>query len=187
MKTSFLICLFSFLAFFGYAEKRSGINAKDLCLEQSPQEREDLKQKIQAHRVAFFTEKLALTPAEAEKFWPLFNTYQNERDRLTSEFVQKTRRRRGSNEPYVFDVSNLSDAEARKLVNDRAKLIDLERKFHNDLTKLFSPQRVLAFYDAERSFQRELINTRHQGEGRAIIIGTDVRSREGRERRGPNN
>jgi len=190
MKTSFLICLFCFLAFSGYSEKRTCLNAINFCLEealQEPQEREAIKQRVQAHRIAFFTERLALTPAEAERFWPLYNTYRNEHERLTSEFVQKTRRRRGNNESYVFDVSNMSDAEARKLVNDRAKLIDLDRKFHNDLTKLFSPQRVLAFYDAERSFQRELINTRNQEGGRVIIMGTDIRGREGRERRGPNN
>ena len=189
MKTLFLTCLFCFLAFSGYSEKRICLNAIYLCLEgsQEPQERDAIKQRVQAHRIAFFTERLALTPAEAERFWPLYNTYRNEHERLTAEFVQQTRRRRGNSGQSEFDVSNLSDAEARRLVNDRAKKIDLERKFHNDLTRLFSPQRVLAFYDAERSFQRELINTRNQEGGRVIIMGTDVRSREGRERGGQNN
>ena len=189
MKTLFLTCLFCFLAFSGYSEKRICLNAIYLCLEgsQEPQERDAIKQRVQAHRIAFFTERLALTPAEAERFWPLYNTYRNEHERLTAEFVQQTRRRRGNSGQSEFDVSNLSDAEARRLVNDRAKKIDLERKFHNDLTRLFSPQRVLAFYDAERSFQRELINTRNQVGGRVIIMGTDVRSREGRERGGQNN
>jgi len=189
MKTSFFICLFSLLAFFGYSENRICLNAIDLCLEKAPQEeREAVKQRVQAHRVAFFTERLALTPAEAERFWPLYNTYRNEHERLTTEFIQKTRRRRGNSGQSEFDVSNLTDAEARKLVNDRAKKIDLEKKFHNDLTKLFSPQRVLAFYDAERSFQRELINTRNHEGARVVIMGTNTtRGRETHERRPQNN
>ena len=162
MKISIFICLFSFLAFSGYSEKHTCMKYTEVCLQDPPQDRDALKQRVQAHRVAFFTEKLTLTPAEAERFWPLYNTYHNERDKLTSEFVQKTRQRRGSGGESEFDVSNLSDAEARKLVNDRAKIIELDRKFHNDLTRFFSPQRVLMFYDAERSFQRELINIRNQ-------------------------
>ena len=172
MKTSLFICLFSLLAVFGYSEeqpsvivgKQSSVIVMEFHSDQQPTQ-DALKQRIQAHRVAFFTERLALTPAEAEKFWSLYNTYQNEREKLMSEFFQKTRRKRGNNENSEFDVSNLSDTEARKLVNDRAKMIDLEKKFHNDLTKLFSPQRVLTFYDAERSFQRELINVRNRNEG----------------------
>jgi len=176
MRTFFLY-LFSFLTVFGYAEKRDCLKANDLCFEQQSQDREAFRQRVQAHRVAYFTEKLALTPAEAERFWPLYNAYLTERDRLMNEFTQRTRSRRscGNSE---FDVSKLSDAEARRLVSNRAKVIDLDRKFHNDLSRIFSPQRVLAFYDAERGFQRELIE-RHT-EGRFTVQGTVTNHQQGR-------
>ena len=204
MKTSFLVCLFSFLTFFGYSEKCSCTKKmSDLCLEQASQERttsrqrppaqaatpssdrntdrEAFQRRVQAQRVAYFTKKLALTPAEAERFWPLYNTYQNERERLINETNQRTRVRRNPDEQPEFDVSNMSDAEARRLVGNKAKQIELERKFHDDLTKMFSPQRVLAFYDAERSFQRELINARNRGgsgrEGGGREGGGDGRER----------
>jgi hypothetical protein len=158
MKISFLVFLFSALTFFGYTENGCVKICSDFYLEQPPEEREAFMQRIQSQKIAYFTEKLSLTPVEAEKFWPLYNTYNDERDRLRSEFIQKTRTRRGENERSEFDISKLPDAEARKLVNDRAKQIDLEKKFHVDLTKLFSPQRVLLFYHVEREFQRELLN-----------------------------
>ena len=154
MKTPLFVCLFSFLAFFGYSE----MNAKENCIDQSTQERQTFKQKIHAHKVAYFTEKMALTPAEAEKFWPLYNTYQHRREMIMNEFIQKTRVKKEGSNKTEFDVSNLSEAEVKKLVSDRARLIDLERKFHADLCKLFTdPRRVLEFYEAEREFQRELI------------------------------
>jgi hypothetical protein len=184
MKTLLSVCLFSFFAIFGYAQKHSCPNVKEVCAEQqppqqsqeratarqqTPQEREAFRQKIQAHKIAYFTERLSLTPAEAEKFWSLYNTYQDEREKLLNEFVQKTRVKKGSGSE--FDVSKLSDAEARKLVNDRALVIGLERKFHHDLCKLFSdPKRVLTFYDTERGFQRVLID-QHSTVGASVVVG----------------
>ncbi len=31
--------------------------------------------KLTAYKIAFFTQRLDLTPAEAEKFWPVYNDY----------------------------------------------------------------------------------------------------------------
>ena len=31
------------------------------------------KEKLKAHKIAYITERLQLTPAEAEKFWPVYN------------------------------------------------------------------------------------------------------------------
>ena len=185
MKTFFITCLLCVLAVFGYAQTQTPQERnvsrqqvqqnrgqvpqnRDLRADQRAQrtrtqeDREASRQRVQAHRVAFFTEKLALTPAEAEKFWALYNTYINEREKLLSETVQKTRPRRADGGTAQFDVSKLSDAEVKQLVSNKAKQFDLDRKFHHDLTKLFSPQRVLAFYDAEYSFQREMMNMRRR-------------------------
>ncbi len=49
--------------------------------EQGVQERshQDMKEMIQAKKIAFFTEYLDLTPGEAEKFWPLYNSFWKQR------------------------------------------------------------------------------------------------------------
>ncbi|MCL2414062.1 MAG: hypothetical protein FWC94_02270 [Bacteroidales bacterium] len=123
---------------------------------------------IWAQRVAYISGRLELTREEFEKFWTLYITYRNQREMLISETRRKTRVRQASGERPVFDISNLSDDEVQRLVDNQARQIDLERQFHNDLTQLLSPQRVLVFYDAERSFHRELLNARSRGrqEGR---------------------
>ena len=35
-------------------------------------------EKIQSLKIAFITQKLQLTPDEAQKFWPVYNQYDNE-------------------------------------------------------------------------------------------------------------
>jgi hypothetical protein len=178
MKTFLFTCLLSCLAFFGYAETQANVTDS---LKENPRERQTFRQRMHAQRVAFFTERMGLTPAEAERFWPLYNRYHNEREKLLNEFLQKTHVKRDSVERGEFDISKLSDADARRLVANEGRRIELERKFHQDLTKIFPPQRVLAFYDAERSFQRELMQTRHR---REIETRREVVPQRGRQPEG---
>ncbi|MDR2907453.1 MAG: hypothetical protein LBU91_05645 [Bacteroidales bacterium] len=163
MKT-FLVCMLCFPTILGHAGNYV-LSELQRNPEQPQEERDVFKQKIRTHKVAFFTEKLSLTSAEAEKFWPVYNAYFESRDKLMSNFFEETRCKdcgcsKNKMDDCKFDISKLSDAEVNKLLNDRAKLIDLEKNFHNDLCKLFSPRRVLTFYNAEREFQRELIRQR---------------------------
>ena len=39
------------------------------------EDRNAKKERIQALKVAYITEKLALTPDQAQVFWPIYNTY----------------------------------------------------------------------------------------------------------------
>jgi len=201
MKTFFITCLLGFFALSGklYAQERVAQRVPQQAQErESQQEQEwqvhrEQRRQMQAFEVRtregreftrelweqknnLFTERLELTPEESEKFWCLYMRYMAERDRLTAEINRKTRIRQAPGERPVFDVSNLSDAEVQQLVDYRAKQIDLQRQFHNDLTQLFSPRRVLAFYDAERSFQRELINA---GNRRGSVTVIDARRGRG--------
>ena len=34
--------------------------------------------KLEAYRIAYFTNRLKLTPEEAQRFWPIFNKYESE-------------------------------------------------------------------------------------------------------------
>jgi len=174
MKTSFFIGLFCFLTCFGYAQKH-GCPKEPRTEPQQQDDRGAVKQKIRAHKIAFFTDRLSLTPAEAEKFWPMYNAYTDAREQLMNAFFQEIcckdcPIKKGENE---VDASKLSDAEALKLINDKVKLFDLEKKLHNDLCKLFSPQRVLIYYCTEREFHRELLRQHSEGNARLRKLPDD--------------
>ena len=47
---------------------------------------ERAQEKMEAFKIAFFTEKLQLTPDESKAFWPLYNQFENERDGLKDKF-----------------------------------------------------------------------------------------------------
>jgi hypothetical protein len=38
--------------------------------------------KLNTYKVGFFTKKLNLTSAEAERFWPVYNEYQKQKNKL---------------------------------------------------------------------------------------------------------
>ena len=53
-------------------------------------ERQGMK-KLKAQRVAFITERIDLTPEEAEKFWPMYNQFENDKKKIQEKFKRQKR------------------------------------------------------------------------------------------------
>ena len=49
-------------------------------------QRKERHERIQALKVAFITEKLELTPEEAQQFWPVFNAIEKQKEKESSQF-----------------------------------------------------------------------------------------------------
>ncbi len=115
-----------------------------------PQER---VQEIKAQRTAFLTQRLDLTPEEAQKFWPVYNQYDKE-----SEAVRKEMRE--AHKATKKD-SDLTDAEASAAIDKelagRQKELDLRRKYSAEFKKVIGPVKTFKLGKAERDFNKELI------------------------------
>lgn len=99
-------------------------------------------EKIQALKIAFITQKLQLTSAEAEKFWPVYNNYETEIKQL-----------RSNGNPDVLD--------------NEEKLLDIRKKYKPSFEKILGPQRLNDLYNAERDFRNVLIKRlKEQRQGR---------------------
>lgn len=113
-------------------------------------------ERIQAEKIAFFTNELDLTPEEAQKFWPVYNQYsKEERD---SHF----------NTMAAFDHLNskdgekLSDKEIEKRIDDYIKAVEKE----SSLTGVYYPKfkavlpmdKVAKLYRTEEAFRMRMIN-----------------------------
>ena len=72
------------------------------------------RERIEALRVAFITQKLNLTPDESQKFWPVYNEYQ---DKL------KSSRKEFKSQPTTF----ANDKEAQEYLG--AELLLKQREF----------------------------------------------------------
>lgn len=122
------------------------------------------RDQIEAQKVSYITSLLKLTPEEAQQFWPLYNAYQKELDKL--------RREGNHSESKLYDKKKeVNSAELDKLMQEhfakqRAR-IDLDEKYYEKYKKVLSPSKLAEFYRAERSFKRELIDRLREKPGGA--------------------
>ncbi len=128
---------------------------------QGPPERlspERMKE-IRAQKSAYLTTRLSLTPEEAQRFWPVYNEYDEKTSALRRELHDLDRRNRKENE-------TLSEAEAiafmDKELENRQKELDLLRKFQGDSKRLIGAVRTVELGRAERDFHREILK-RYRG------------------------
>jgi hypothetical protein len=107
-----------------------------ITLASTAQEEQPTGEKIEALRVAFISKELELTPAEAEKFWPIYNEYANE---------LKTLKKAAKN-----------DDNPDVLENDE-KILNLQKSYKDRFTKVLGQQRMNRFFSANKKFHQMLI------------------------------
>jgi hypothetical protein len=112
-------------------------------------------EKLNSYRIGFFTKKLNLTPQEAEKFWPVFNEYQQQKNLIQTEKIGLIRNF-NQNEAILND-SQLTEI-GDKLIATVVKDSELAVTFHNKLKEVLPPAKVIKFYQAENQYKIQLLN-----------------------------
>ncbi len=129
-------------------------------------EMQQKKERIEAHKVAFITDRLDLSSTEAEKFWPVYNAFQKE----LREKQQSWRKEHGFNPE---DIAEMTDAEAEKIaqvhLNHEQEILEMKRELLTDLKGIISPQKILILFEAEKQFRVDLM--RRVSQGRASGVG----------------
>jgi hypothetical protein len=119
--------------------------------------------KIKALKVAYITERLSLTPEEAEVFWPVYNDFENRKNEINHN-------RRKIGEEFNKNQENLSDAEINKLLDEGNKLnkaeSELAIQFDKKFRDILPPAKVMKLYIAEVQFRNYLINKFREQHGR---------------------
>ncbi len=114
----------------------------------------DRWEKFRSEKIAFITSHLDLTPAEAEKFWPVYNQMDKER-----WAVQKLRRQMEEKVKNAGD--SLTDEEMIKLTREYAESMQKEGaipvKYNEKFLKILPPQKVLNLYKTEKQFRIHMI------------------------------
>jgi len=145
MKRIFLFGLFSLLLMNAYAQPRPNRRPPPPPLPGDDQEmferrgprmqgedRKERKERIEVFKIQFITEKLELTPNEAESFWPLYEEYnkavkeiaktKSEDEILFQEAILVARKK------YKTDLKPILKSDER--VNEALKI---EREFLNKI------------------------------------------------------
>jgi hypothetical protein len=69
-----ILCLFSFVVIIFVAQaQEQPLNSRNMQPPPQRQMTKDQRERLELFSIQFITKKLDLTPAEAEKFWPLYN------------------------------------------------------------------------------------------------------------------
>jgi len=111
-----------------------------------------VREKIQAARIALISEKLKLTPAQAEKFWPIYREFAEQRAELRKQFRQAER---------TQDPNRTKADREQALIKLGLELkqqnVDLEKKYSERLLNVISAQQLLTLPKAEQEFTRILM------------------------------
>lgn len=111
------------------------------------------RDKVELLRVAFITKKLELSQAESDKFWPVYDEYNDKIKALRKNLRQSYRKR---NEP-------LSDAEAEELfqleLKTRQAEVDVHRVYSEKIKSIIGVKKCVRLRVAEEEFKREMINS----------------------------
>ncbi len=123
-------------------------------IKAQDESRSDRWEKFRAEKVSFLTEKLELSPTEAQKFWPVYN----ELEKMRWE-SQKMRREL---ETKVHDAqASLSKKDAIQLTRDFTGSMEKEGallvKYNEEFLKILPPEKVLKLYQAENEFRMHMI------------------------------
>lgn len=118
-------------------------------------------EEIESLKIAYFTQKLDLSPDEAKVFWPIYNEMQREQNDLRKERMQKMISFRKTNE-----IDNLTDAQVQSLITSefdfKQRDLNLDKKYYSKLKSSLPIKVVGKFYRAQEGFKRELLN-RYKG------------------------
>jgi len=114
------------------------------------------REQIKAMKVSFLTSELNLTPSEAEKFWPIYNTYDDKQFELRHIKMKGIFKRMQNNE-----LDKLSEKEATALLNqiedNEEDMFNLRRKFIISLKGVLPAVKIIKLKKAEEDFGRKLL------------------------------
>lgn len=113
-------------------------------------------EKLKSARIAFLTTRLQLEPETAQEFWPIFNEYENRKDKLGDQYNQRKR-------DLVSETGwrNISDENANKMldiyVEQKQAELDLEKEYLQKFRKVLDTRQVWMVIRIDSDFRRSLM------------------------------
>lgn len=107
------------------------------------------KEKLESAKVAFITQRLDLSPEQAEKFWPTYNQHNKQKRGLMREIDRLGK-----------DAEGMTNQEAGILIERKfeiqQEILDLEKAFLKKIVKVISPVQAIKLDDVNKDFARHI-------------------------------
>lgn len=118
------------------------------------------KNEIESLKIAFITDALNMSAAMAQKFWPVYNKYENQGETLRSNM-----------HCMVYDqldeLQHMPDSEAEKLLKNYMELRthehELRKAYVAELQKVISAKEIMMLKKAEYDFHKKLLKEYRSG------------------------
>ncbi|WP_348810883.1 sensor of ECF-type sigma factor [Flavobacterium maritimum] len=115
------------------------------------------KEQIKALKVAFLTTELNLTASESEKFWPVYNTFDDKQFELRHQKMKAFMRRMNDE-----SIEKMTEKEAIAFLNQiestEEELFLLRKKFIITLKKILPATKIIQLKKSEEDFNRKLLH-----------------------------
>ena len=133
-----IVTLFSSISFYAQGEKMK-----------------EKREQIKTLKVAFITTELDLTSAEAEKFWPIYNAFEEK------EFELKHLKMRSFIKRFREGKDKMTEKEANSLLsqieNNEEDIFVLRKKFFLNLKGVLPALKIIRLKKSEEDFNRKLL------------------------------
>ncbi len=117
-------------------------------------------ERLKSMKVAYITQELNLTPAEAEKFWPLYNEFEAKRNEIASSIMQGHPRE-------MPDFGRMSDEEVNELIilkfKEERAMVNLQEEYYEKYKKVLPIKKVAKYYESEKRFRSHLLHQIRDG------------------------
>ena len=115
---------------------------------------QDRKEYIRTQKIAFISTELALTPEEAEKFWPIYNEYD-----AKVEALRKERKGYAKELKTIDELSEDRAYELTELILDTEKReVELRAEYLIKFAEVLDKKKAAKVFVAEEKFKRELMD-----------------------------
>ena len=118
---------------------------------------DETKQRFKSEKVAFISSGMNFTVEEAQKFWPLYNKYD-----AIFDSIGEARRVNYSRKECMKNYDKMTEAKAGDIIAKSFEYdtqeLDTRRRYHEELSKMFSQKTILLYYHLEHEFRRQKIS-----------------------------
>jgi Spy/CpxP family protein refolding chaperone len=117
----------------------------------------DKKEQIKALKVAFLTTELDLTARQAEKFWPIYNTFDDKQFEIRHQKMRAFKSRMNDSA-----LDDMSEKQANVLLTQMEgadeELFLLRKKFTKNLKEVLPAVKIIKLRKSEEGFNRKLLH-----------------------------
>lgn len=119
-------------------------------------------ERIEAEKIAFITKELDLTPAEAQKFFPVYNQYYQEISKLKQERRATRRIQSGQRLEHNKIPGNNFNSSDRDILAFDAKELEVKKIYRKHFAAVVGQARASRFFEVEEEFRNYLLRELQQ-------------------------